>query len=664
MSQISALEVAVLAKEISKHLPCKIINIYQFNNLFNIKLRCGKEKKNLLIEPSERVHFTNVIYEWKATNVATLLRKHIRNKYVENVNQIDFDRILKFDISGGYTLIVEILSRGNLILLKEGKIIFSTNYIDMKDRSIKPGLPYVPPPSPSINPLTSSDVEIINYIKSFDMPIKGLIRLGIGKKYAIFLLNSLGLDEKVKSLNVSDKKWTKLLDSLKSLIKVAMELEIKPCVYFENEEAVDFSIIPLSQYNTLECKKFTSLNEALDYFYSLNRLAGETPSELEREIEKIRKRILKQHQLIEEYTKKATKYRFIAEKLYENLADLESLISIIRQARKERNLSWEEIADKIKEGKEKGIKETMFVKKINTKNGRIIINLNNHELEVDINTQISKLAEKYYEKAKKMESKISRAREELEKSERDLSRLLEGQREEEKKRKIVIRQAKTKWYHRFHWFIASTGHLVVAGRDAETNETLVKDYMEKEDIFLHAEIYGGAVTLIKFGRRNLSKEALLEAAKFAACYSSAWKKGLAAIDVFWCYPESVSLRPPSGLYLPKGSFIIKEKNYIKNVPLELAIGVKIHQIDELNYTYELITGPIEAVKKQTSLYVILIPGNMSKSDAAKKIKSELFKLVKDENPAFKKIIESLDINKIVELLPGPSYVKGVDKIGD
>ena len=38
------------------------------------------------------------------------------------------------------------------------------------------------------------------------------------------------------------------------------------------------------------------------------------------------------------------------------------------------------------------------------------------------------------------------------------------------------------WFERFHWFISSENYLVLAGRDAQQNEQLVKRYMRKGDL--------------------------------------------------------------------------------------------------------------------------------------------------------------------------------------
>jgi len=76
------------------------------------------------------------------------------------------------------------------------------------------------------------------------------------------------------------------------------------------------------------------------------------------------------------------------------------------------------------------------------------------------------------------------------------------------------------------------------------------------------------------------KSTIKEAADFVASYSRAWKETWGIVDVFYVKPSQVSKSPPSGEYLPKGSFIISgKKNFIKNAKTELAIALELIHID-------------------------------------------------------------------------------------
>ena len=658
LNPMTSLDVFAFFTEFKNLLPCKIVNIYQNKNVFNFKLRCKGKVLNLLMEPSIRVHATSIERSWEATNTAMVLRRHLRNKTITEINQIEFDRILKFHISGGYSLYLELLNRGNLVLTKDDKIIFSTRYVEMKDRSIKPNQPYIPPPNPPVNPLTMDKETISAKLSEADIIIKSLIKLGIGKKYALEILYRLGINEKTPPLNLEKSKKEMIIETLVSILKQIKEGEMQPVVYLDqNDEPIEYSPMPLKLMEAMsyQQKTFMTFNEALDFYYStLEAKKSDDELDIEKELAKMRKRIEQQEKLISEYKQKAEKYRTIGTLIYEKLPELNEIVEVIRKARKEKNLSWSEISKKIEEGKKAGIREAQLIKKI-TKKGQIIIGLShNIDIQADISTDFIKLADDYFEKAKKLEKKREKALLELEKSKQEYEKLSSKRIEIKKEKEIIIKIPPRKWYHQFRWFFTTNGYLVVAGKDAESNERLVKNYMNEKDLFLHAEIHGAPATIIKNGR-NIDKTSndILEAAIFAASYSSAWKQGYSAIDVFWCFPEDVSLTPPSGMYLARGSFIIKRKNYLRNVPLKLTIGLKVSKTDEGVFTYEVLVGPPETIKSRTELYITIIPGKIKKSEIAKMVISAL-KRKANNNLVYKKILESIKIDRIIEIIPGPS----------
>ena len=53
------------------------------------------------------------------------------------------------------------------------------------------------------------------------------------------------------------------------------------------------------------------------------------------------------------------------------------------------------------------------------------------------------------------------------------------------------------WFEKFCWFVTSDNLLVVSGRDAQQNELLVKRYLRKEDLYVHADLHGAATTILR-----------------------------------------------------------------------------------------------------------------------------------------------------------------------
>ncbi len=655
MRDMSSIDIFTFIHELKQVVGCKIVNIYQFKNFYNFKIRCKNLSYNLLIEPGLRIHFTNVERNWTFTNMVITFRRHLKDKFIRDVHQLDFDRIIIMDFDGGYRLYIELLKRGNIVLTHDGKIIMSTKYVDMRDRRIKPGLPYTPPPNPPPKIYRIDKNDLKKLLSSEDILIKSLIKLGLGKKYSIDILKRLGLEETSSVKKLTNEEMELLVKTIKETLNKIENGQINPTVYFEDSKPVDFAPWPLTLYENHRSKTFNTFSEALDFYYSYyeNLAPSQELNEILELKKKLERRIKKQKELIDEYRKKSEKYKLIGFKIYEKLAEIRTLLDSIRNARKKMNLSWEEIISKFEELKKSNNVITNLIEKID-KSGNIYLNLDITTIKVSISTSPSKLAEEYFEKSKKLERKIKNAEKELERTLKELNEISTKEKTMKREEKVIVREPIRKWYHKFRWFFTSEGYLVVAGRDADSNERLVKNYLKENDIFLHAEIHGAAATILKDALSKMPEESILEAAEFAAAYSSAWKKGLASIDVFWCPPSQVSLTPPSGTYLVKGSFIIKKKNYIKNVPLRLSIGVKISKSDE-GYTYELLSAPPSAISKHTDLYVNIRPGNMKKSEAAKQIKFALEKKVSD-NPSFRKVINSIKLEKIIDLIPGPSIL--------
>ena len=237
------------------------------------------------------------------------------------------------------------------------------------------------------------------------------------------------------------------------------------------------------------------------------------------------------------------------------------------------------------------------------------------EIEIYLNKSVDENAGIYFNLAKKAKKKLKGAREALEKTEKDLEKLKQQEdkfRVEEEKKRIRV-ERKKEWYEKFHWFISSEGFLCVGGRDATSNEIVVKKHMDKEDLVLHTDMAGSPFFVIKNGS-EATEQTIKEAAQAVAVYSRAWKLGHATADVFYVKPEQVTKEAKTGEALAKGSFMVYGKTEYLHPRLEYCIGLIDGQI---------IGGPLAAVKSRTKDYVMVISGREKKSALAKKIKARL-----------------------------------------
>jgi len=237
------------------------------------------------------------------------------------------------------------------------------------------------------------------------------------------------------------------------------------------------------------------------------------------------------------------------------------------------------------------------------------------QIEIDLNESVDENAGIYFNLAKKAKKKLKGAEEAIKKSKNQLEELKKREDKflEEETKKQQIKNRKQEWYEKFHWFISSEEFLCIGGKDATSNEIVVKKHTDKEDLVLHTDMAGSPFFVIKNGQ-ECGEETINEAAQAVGVYSRAWKLGHSTADVFYVNPDQVTKEAQSGEHLSKGSFMVYGKTNYLHPKLEYAIGLVEDQI---------IGGPVNAIKKKTKKFVIVISGRQKKSALAKKIKSKL-----------------------------------------
>ncbi len=229
------------------------------------------------------------------------------------------------------------------------------------------------------------------------------------------------------------------------------------------------------------------------------------------------------------------------------------------------------------------------------------------ELELDLNKTLEQNADDYFNKAKKVRKKIERTKHVIKQFEAKQIKL-EKTKEKKEKKEIV----KKEWYEKFRWFISSEGFLCIGGKDATTNEIVVKKHTDKEkDYVAHTEMPGSPFFVIKTEGKTPGDATKEELATAAASYSRAWKLGVAYTEVFVVKANQVKKE----VSLPKGSFMVSGKREKYKPALELGIGLLKDR--------RVMGAPISACEKNCEVFVIIKQGKNKKSDAAKQIEKKL-----------------------------------------
>lgn len=233
-------------------------------------------------------------------------------------------------------------------------------------------------------------------------------------------------------------------------------------------------------------------------------------------------------------------------------------------------------------------------------------------ISLDIRKSIEENAASYFEKAKKEKKKLEGARRIVE----DYKKKLASLEEEEIKKKVVLQKpAKREWYEKFRWFISSDNYLVIGGRDATTNELIIKKYTDKEDLVFHTDMPGSPFVVIKKqGKLDIPESTREEAAVFTAVHSRSWKQGMSTMSVFSVNPEQVSKTAKPGEYIAKGAFMIYGEKTLYNPAMSYAVGMCEGKI---------MGGPLSAIKKHCKEIVEIIQGDEKLSDVAKQVKQRI-----------------------------------------
>jgi len=228
------------------------------------------------------------------------------------------------------------------------------------------------------------------------------------------------------------------------------------------------------------------------------------------------------------------------------------------------------------------------------------------EVKIDLTKTLSENANDYYEKAKKIKNKIAGAEKALTET---LAKLKDYKEKEDKEKKPTIKEKKTKkWFEAFRWFISSENFLVVGGKDATSNEVLIKKYTSSNDLVFHSDIFGSPFYVIKDGIKA-GEKTQQETARICASYSRAWKDGLGNCDVYCVKPEQVSKTPKSGEFLSKGSFMIYgERKWFRNTELKIYLGFHNNEV--------FLSGSSEGLEH----YACITPGNEKAREIAEKIR--------------------------------------------
>jgi predicted ribosome quality control (RQC) complex YloA/Tae2 family protein len=671
----TSFDVAAEAHELKNAIAdARVNNIYQLDpKTLLLKLhKVDKPPLLLLLEAGNRFHLTAYAREKPAAPPAfcMALRKHLRNAWLRTVEQREFDRIVIFGFQskvGVLHLILELFGEGNIVLTDgKGEILQALVFKRMRDRSIVRGEVYAFPPSSGRNPFNATKEELATDLKSCgDVEVvRTMARcLGVGGVYAEEILLRAEVEKTKRCTELSDADVDAVQEGLQSLLANVAAARFEPRIVL-NEDGSFLDVVPfqLKRYETYKSRPFSSFDEALDEFYLRVTAAekaadtGTRVDELRREAEKLRRVVAEQEQALREAEVKAEQDKQVGDLIYVHSVEIQTLLDRFAAARVA-GRDLKSVASETSPVEKSGDKSEVMVEGFDARNIEVNVRVGAVRFSVSLRRSLFENAAEFYGRGKKAKQKAAGALAALEESRRKLDeaeqRMKAAAAEQlakpvEVMEELVKRRVEGKeWYEKFRWFISSDGFLVVAGKDAVSNEVLIKKHVEKDDVVFHADVTGAPFVVVKAEGKTPSEQTLREGGDFAAAFSRAWREGLGAVDVYWVKPDQLSKTGLSGEYVAHGAFaVVGKRNWLRGVTLRVAVGVVKN--GELHF----MGGPVDAVKNKTNFFVTIAPGDMMGKQLLKQVLQALaVRLPKEQREK----VGRASIEEIREFVP---YTKG------
>ncbi|MEW4353674.1 NFACT RNA binding domain-containing protein [Streptococcus pneumoniae] len=485
-----------------------------------LQIRSNRKNQKLLLSAHPvfgRVQLTDTSFENPAipNTFIMVLRKYLQGAVIEKIEQIDNDRILEISVSNkneigddiAATLSIEIMGKhSNIILLDKatGKIIEAIKHVGFSQnsyRTILPGSTYLAPPSTqSLNPFTIADEKLFEILQRENLEPRSLQQLFQG----------LGRDT---ATELSQRLTTNTLKQFRAFFAQDRQA---------NLTEKSFSAVPFSDSK----EEFPTLSAILDSFYKdkaerdrVNQQASELIRRVETDLEKNRKKLLKQE---------------------------EELIA----------------TENAEEFRQKGELLTTFLHQV--PNDKDQVELDNYYTGEKITIALDKAltpnqnAQRYFKRYQKLKEAVKHLTGLIEEtkstilylesvetalSQASLSEIAEI-REELIQTGFIRRRQRDKLHKRKkpEKYLASDGKtIILVGKNNLQNEELTFKLAKKDELWFHAKDIPGSHVVIT-GNLHPTDEVKTDAAELAAYFSKARLSNLVQVDMI----ETKKLNKPTG----------------------------------------------------------------------------------------------------------------------
>jgi len=706
--ELTSVDLAALAGELDRYTGARVEKAYLYpEDILRLKFRdFDRGRIELLVDVGETKHVRVADPEnvppapERPPNFAMMLRNRLAGADLVDVSQFAFDRILQLRFEredDSTTIVAELFGEGNLAVLDEtGSVVDCLETVRLKSRTVAPGAQYEFPDT-RFDPRTADFEAFAARMDDSDTDVVRTLatRLNFGGLWGEELCTRAGVSKTLDIDEAGEAEYRAVYDAIQRLDDRLTAADLDPRVYHERGDGsddggdrdseastarrVDVTPVPMEEHAALHPVAFETFTDALDDYFTNFEAdheeddGGRDRPDFAAEIEKQKRIIQQQESAIEDFEAQARQEREKAEALYANYDLVDEVLSTVRAARED-GTPWADIEARFEEGAERGIDAAEAVRSVDGSEGTVTMDVGEYTVTLRVADGVEKNADRLYNEAKRVEEKKNGAQEAIAETREQLERVKErrdqwdaaetdgdggGEDEEmvEEKddidwlsRSSIPVRASEQWYERFRWFHTSDGFLVIGGRNADENEEIVKKYLDRGDLFFHAQAHGGPATVLKMTGPSESYDEDItipdssreEAARFAVSYSSVWKDGKFAGDAYAVGADQVSKTPESGEYLEKGGFAIRgDRTYYRDIAVGVAVGITCQP------ETRVIGGPPGPIEDRAETTIAVEPGKFAQNDVAKRAYREFRERFADES--FVRNVASPD--RIQEFLP-------------
>lgn len=493
-----------------------------------------------------------------APNFCMVLRKYLNSGKITSVNQIGLERVLDFEIEhlnelgdpAKKHLYVEIMGKHSNIILcdEENTILDSIKHINAFVSSVREVLPnrpyFVPKQSDHFDAFSISKDDFYNVLLKKPLSMKKMILsslVGFGPVIAEELCYRANIDSDASVLSLSDWQKDAFYEVFLNLIKDMDKNNYAPTVILKNNRPLEVYPFALSHYEELEQKSFSSMSEALEFFYATKNLKNNMEQrsyDLRKQIQTIldrnRKKLIIQEKQLND-TLSMEKYRLYGELLTANAYQLES-----------------------------GIKKA-----------KLMNYYDNSTIEIPLDETLSAMenANKFYAKYNKLkrtkdalDTYIEETKKSISHLEMILSSLSIAESEEDltqirqelfefgfTKKRPTVKKGQKKKSAPLH-FVTSDGYHIYVGKNNFQNEEVTFKIATGNDWWFHSKTIPGSHVIVKANNEELPDHIFEIAASLAGYYSTGREQDKIEID----YTQKKHLKKVAGA---APGYVIYHTNY-------------------------------------------------------------------------------------------------------